>query len=83
MTTGVAKVDERGRLVLPATVRRALSLHNKGGDVVLTLEDGGALRLVSQQAVLRQAQALVRSRSQGRLLSDQLNAERRTAAASE
>jgi len=83
MTTVVAKVDERGRQDQPATVCRALGLHNKGGDVVLTLEDGGALRLVSQQAALRQAQALVRSRSQGRLLSDDLSAERRAEAASE
>ncbi len=40
MTTVVAKVDKAASLVLPATVGRALDLYNKGGDVVLTLEDG-------------------------------------------
>ena len=82
MTTTVVTVDKSGRLVLPVGARRALGVE-RGGALVLTLEESGALRLVNPDTALAQVRALIRSRSQGRLLSDELSAERRAEAARE
>jgi len=76
MLTTMVKVDKSGRLVLPARARRALGIE-RGGDLVLTVEDNGELRLVSQAVALTQVQDLVRTRTRGRLLSEELSAERR------
>lgn len=82
MTKTVVTVDKSGRLVLPVGARRALGVE-RGGALVLTLEESGALRLVNPDTALAQVRALIRSRSRGRLLSDELSAERRAAAARE
>ena len=82
MVTTMVQIDKNGRLVLPVAVRRALGVE-RGGDVVLTLEDGGDLRLVSRQGALARVQALVGTRAQGRMLSEELSAERRADAARE
>ncbi len=49
---GTARLDERGRLVLPAEMRRRLGLQ--AGDVVsITEEDDGVLRVESRRAAAR------------------------------
>jgi AbrB family looped-hinge helix DNA binding protein len=52
MTSGTARIDDRGRVVLPAEVRRRLEMH-PGDELVVTEEAGGALRLQSRRAAAR------------------------------
>lgn len=52
MTSGTARLDERGRLVLPAAVRRRLGMR-PGDEVVVTEEPGGALRLQGRRSAAR------------------------------
>jgi AbrB family looped-hinge helix DNA binding protein len=54
MTTvrGTARLDERGRLVLPAELRRRLGLK-AGDEVAITEEPDGALRIESRLAAAR------------------------------
>lgn len=49
---GKARLDERGRLVLPAELRRRLGL-NAGDEVAITEEPDGALRIESRLAAAR------------------------------
>ena len=51
-TSGTARIDDRGRVVLPAEVRRRLEMH-LGDELVVTEEAGGALRLQSRRAAAR------------------------------
>jgi AbrB family looped-hinge helix DNA binding protein len=69
------KVDGRGRVLLPDSLRRALGIA--AGDVVtVTLEDGAA-RLLRLDEAIRRAQTLVRERvGPNRSLVDELLAER-------
>lgn len=77
----VVQLGERGRLVLPAPVRRLLGLE--GGDqLVLELEDG-AVRLTPARTVAGRFQGAFRGRYGGRSLADELLAERRQEAARE
>jgi AbrB family looped-hinge helix DNA binding protein len=46
---GTAKLDERGRVVLPADMRRRLEMH-PGDELVVTEEPGGTLRLQSRRS---------------------------------
>lgn len=48
---GTARLDERGRLVLPVEMRRRLGLQ--AGDVVRITEDDGVLRVESRRAAAR------------------------------
>lgn len=52
VTRGTARLDERGRLVLPAELRRRLGL-NAGDEVAITEEGDGALRIESRLAAAR------------------------------
>ncbi len=45
-------IGERGRLVLPAPVRRRLNLH-PGDKLTLTVAEDGAMRLESRRLALR------------------------------
>lgn len=49
---GTARLDERGRLVLPAALRRRLGIQ-PGDELVISEEADGALRLASRQAAAR------------------------------
>ncbi len=49
---GTARLDERGRLVLPAALRRRLDLR-PGEDLVVSEEADGVLRVVSRRAAAR------------------------------
>lgn len=76
MTAATARVDRRGRITIPAAMRRVLGLH-PGTAVVLTPDDA-ALRLVSLVEGIRRAQELVRRYvPASRSLSRELISERR------
>ena len=49
---GTARLDARGRLVLPAELRRRLGLH-AGDEVRITEETDGALRVETRRAAAR------------------------------
>ncbi len=76
------RLDQGGRVVIPAEYRRALGLR-PGEEVILRLEDG-EIRIISLAQAIRRAQAIVRQYvPAGRSLSDELIAERRSEAARE
>lgn len=71
----IAQLGERGRLVLPAQLRRALGL-GAGDNVVLELE-GEEVRLVPSRTVAARFRGLLGERFRERSLVDELIAERR------
>lgn len=76
MTASTARVDRRGRITIPASIRRALGLY-PGTAVVLTPDDS-TLRVVSRAERIRRAQELVRRYvPASRSLSRELISERR------
>lgn len=77
---GTARLDERGRLVLPAELRRRLGL-SAGDEVRITEEADGVLRIESRRAAARALIGLAGPPGQGVL--DELRAERRSEAAAE
>jgi AbrB family looped-hinge helix DNA binding protein len=76
----IAQLGARGRLVLPAPLRRALGLE-QGTPLVLEL-DGDEIRVARARDVARSARGLLRDDS-GRNLVGELLAERREEAARE
>jgi len=73
------RVNENGRVVIPASFRKALGI-NIGDEVVLRIEDD-ELRITTLRRRLARAQRLVRKHvKQGDSLADELIAERREAA---
>lgn len=58
MTTSKTKVNEDGRMLIPAEVRKALGL--KPGETVLLSVEDDTLRVVTLKRGLRRAQALLR-----------------------
>ena len=79
-SSGTSRLDERGRLVLPADLRRRLGLR-AGDEVKITEEADGVLRVESRRAAAR---ALIGSagRAKGSVVAE-LRAERRRQAAAE
>jgi AbrB family looped-hinge helix DNA binding protein len=74
-----ARIDESGRVLIPASFRRALGLQS-GGTVVLRIESD-ELRITTLRRRLTKAQQLVRKYvSPTTSLVDELIAERREAA---
>jgi AbrB family looped-hinge helix DNA binding protein len=73
------RVNENGRVVIPASFRKALGI-NIGDEVVLRIEDD-ELRISTLKQRLTRAQRLVRQHVKaGTSLVDELIAERREAA---
>ncbi|HUD54384.1 MAG TPA: AbrB/MazE/SpoVT family DNA-binding domain-containing protein [Terracidiphilus sp.] len=73
------QVGEKGRLVIPAAMRKALGI-GVGTTVELRFEDN-ELRISTMRSRLRRAQESVRKYiPEGVLLSEELSAERREAA---
>jgi AbrB family looped-hinge helix DNA binding protein len=73
------RVNENGRVVIPASFRKALGI-NPGDEVILTLEED-ELRLTTMKRRIERAQRLVRKYVKpGVSLVDELIAERREAA---
>lgn len=71
-----AKVNENGRVVIPAQFREAMGI--KPGDDVIFVAEGNTLRIETRMQRLRRAQELVRKYiDPSRSLADELIAERR------
>ncbi len=76
------RVNENGRVVIPASFRKALGI-NLGDEVVLRMEDD-ELRITTVKRRVERAQRLVRKHvKRGTSLVDELIAERREAARNE
>ena len=76
------RINENGRLVIPASFRKALGI-NIGDEVVLRIEND-ELRITTLKRRLERAQRLVRKHVKpGASLADELIAERREAARNE
>lgn len=74
-------VDDRGRLLLPAEVRRRLGL-GPGAALLLEVEDG-TIRLVPRTVAARRGHGIFADRARGRALVEELRRERRAEAAVE
>jgi AbrB family looped-hinge helix DNA binding protein len=73
------RVNENGRVVIPASFRRALGI--KAGDALVLRLEEGELRIATLRHRLAKAQQLVRKHvAPTRSLADELIAERREAA---
>ena len=76
------RVNENGRIVIPASFRKALGI-NIGDEVVMRMEDD-ELRITTLKRRVERAQRLVRKHvKRGTSLVDELIAERREAARNE
>lgn len=76
------RVNENGRVVIPASFRKALGI-NIGDEVVLLIQDD-ELRITTLKRRLERAQRLVRRHVKpGTSLADELIAERRESARNE
>jgi AbrB family looped-hinge helix DNA binding protein len=73
------KVGPKGRVVIPAPIRRQLGLH-EGRELIAVLEDDGVL-LLPRAAIRKQLRSLFRDMPSS--LADELIAERRAAALEE
>jgi AbrB family looped-hinge helix DNA binding protein len=73
------QLGSRGRLVLPAVVRRQLGLH-AGDRLVVILDESGEARLVSARKQVEKYCGILAHRARGRMLSEELIAERRAEA---
>lgn len=77
---GTVRLDERGRLVLPAALRRRLGM--RAGDELVVREEGdGSLRVESRLTAARALIGLAGSADEAAV--EQLRAERRREAAGE
>ncbi len=73
------RVDQAGRLVVPAEIRRALGIH-PGQDLAISL-DGDSIRLLTIDAALERVRAIARrKRKPGSKVVDDFIAERRAEA---
>jgi len=78
-TETFARVNENGRVVIPASYRKALGI--KAGDQVILRMEDDELRITTMKRRIERAQRLVRRYVQpGTSLVDELIAERREAA---
>ena len=76
------KIVEGGKLVIPAAFRREMGIAP--GDTVVVELDEGELRVRSLSSAIRQVQTRMRELNpDGRLLSEELIADRRAEAARE
>jgi AbrB family looped-hinge helix DNA binding protein len=81
-TEARARVNENGRVVIPASFRKALGI-SAGDEVVLRIEDD-ELRIITLRRRLERAQRLVQKHVRpGTSLVDELIAERREMARNE
>jgi AbrB family looped-hinge helix DNA binding protein len=71
----LVQLGDRGRLVLPAQIRKRLNLR-EGDELVVTVQPDGSLRLTSPAQIVRETRGLYRTAGR-RSLADELIAERR------
>jgi AbrB family looped-hinge helix DNA binding protein len=69
-------LGDRGRIVLPAKVRRHLGI-DEGDPLVLVIEDGGKISITTLRERARRARGLFRKQTKGRDLAAELIEERR------
>ncbi len=69
-------LGERGRVVLPAPVRKRLKL-NPGDRLVLMVDESGDMRLASLARQIDKCMGMFAGKSPERILSEELIAERR------
>lgn len=82
MPSQKVKVVEGGKLVIPASFRRAMGISP--GDTVIIDLDGGELRVRSLPSAIARVQERMRELNpDGRLLSEELLSDRRAEAARE
>jgi AbrB family looped-hinge helix DNA binding protein len=79
MSDTIVTVGPKGRVVIPAPIRRALDLE-EGSELVVTLEHDGVL-LLPRSAVRKRLRSMFAGVE--RSLADELISERRAAAAEE
>jgi len=80
---GEVQLGERGRVVLPAAVRKRLGWRT-GDRLILIVEDSGEVRLASLRQQVQRCEGMFRHLARpGVLLSEELIAERRREAARE
>ena len=79
MSDTIVVVGRKGRVVIPAPIRRALDLE-EGSELVVTLEQDGVL-LLPRSAVRKRLRSMFAGVE--RSLADELISERRAAAAEE
>lgn len=73
------RIVEGGKLVIPASMRRELSI--RAGDTVMVSIDNGELRVRSMSRALERARSILRRHiPEGVSLSDELVADRRAEA---
>lgn len=70
------QLGARGRIVLPAPVRRRLDLH-PGDRLILTLKGPGEVLLTRAEEAARSGRGLLKAAAGNRSLVDELIAERR------
>jgi AbrB family looped-hinge helix DNA binding protein len=79
LETSHIRVNENGRIVIPASFRKALGI--KSGDTVVLQMENDELRITTLQRRLAKAQRWMRKNvAPGRSLADELIKERREAA---
>ena len=79
MASQRVKMVEGGKLVIPARFRREMGV--KPGDTLIVEMDGGELRVRSLPSAIRRVQERLRELNpEGRLLSEELIADRRAEA---
>jgi AbrB family looped-hinge helix DNA binding protein len=77
------RLEKSGRILIPAEVRRKLKL-TEGSEVIVHVEDSGALAVESRDRIIDRIQErLQKYRPEGRLASEELLQERREEAAQE
>jgi AbrB family looped-hinge helix DNA binding protein len=69
-------VGHRGNFVLPAEVREHLGVR-PGDRLIISIDDDGAVRIVSARDVARRSRGMYRHVAPGRSLADELIADRR------
>lgn len=72
-------IGDRGRLVLPSSVRSALGLE-RGTRMLLSIEEDGSLRLRPYRTVADESRGLFANLAEDRSLVDELLADRRAEA---
>ena len=71
-----ARINEQGRLVIPAEIREAAGIK-PNSTVLLEIDGAGTLRIRNVRAALDKVRATLRSRVRGKGIVDELIRDRR------